>query len=352
MTPIWRAKFWLGTLLTTIFVILSQEIEILAAPRWLLAIIAFVISTYASTFSIDWALKREWGRMLIMGKNWIEGHWYLRTADVGGHPHPITNDGITHISHDGYEFALKVNTYRTKPKADVDEFTSVSEITTITEYDTHFTNYFNLHAGGLNPTHGISVGTFFRAHDPKYPDQYEGGVVLFSDGVYRRQLAYKIPEEIVKSLRQSDGDRWKDALLSRGYEHLLEGNGLLDKPQFEQKESRKQQVAANSKRIYLAALLFVSIFIASTTILLGTVSGAFRPASDTPTWVAVFTAIVSAIGTISTTLLAWKSDRRAARGNDLIIAQLKQKLHETKQEPDPPDDTGQEPDPPDSENRK
>lgn len=113
------------------------------------------------------------------------------------------------------------------------------------------------------------------------------------------------------------------------------GNDLLDKPQYEQKESRKQRVTADSNRTYIVALLFAFIFIASTTILLGGVRGVFHPTSDTLTWVTVFTAIVSAIGIISTTILAWRNDRRVARENELKIAQLERELEVVREKPVP-----------------
>jgi hypothetical protein len=118
--------------------------------------------------------------------------------------------------------------------------------------------------------------------------------------------------------RSSQYSRITDKLL-RDYRRklvtdLVQGNGVLDKPKYEQTESREQQITASAKRRYVVALLFACIFIASTTILLGGVSGVFHSTSDTSTWVAVFTSIVSAIGTISTTILAWKNDRRESRG--------------------------------------
>lgn len=96
----------------------------------------------------------------------------------------------------------------------------------------------------------------------------------------------------------------------------LKTNDVPDKPENKQKESRKQRITASAKRKYIAALLFAT-FIISATVLLGNVSGVFHPTSDTSTWVAVFTAIVSAIGTISTTILAWRKDRRDAKEKEL-----------------------------------
>lgn len=127
--------------------------------------------------------------------------------------------------------------------------------------------------------------------------------------------------------------RW-DQILSEA--EAKRGPDVLDKPQHEQEESRKELGTADWKRRYIVALIFAGVFIASTTILLGGVSGVFHPTSDTSTWVAVFTAIVSAIGTISTTIRAWRNDRRDAREKELKIAHLERELEAAREKPAPP----------------
>jgi hypothetical protein len=95
---------------------------------------------------------------------------------------------------------------------------------------------------------------------------------------------------------------------------------------------------AESKRRYVGALIFGGIFILSSAILFTPeyFSGG-PPASLTPdpiiTWLPVLTAIISAIGTISAVLLAWRSDRRNAREQALKIAQLEQQLEAAKSKP-------------------
>ena len=111
------------------------------------------------------------------------------------------------------------------------------------------------------------------------------------------------------------------------------GYDVLDQPKYEQKKSREHQVTAESKRRYIVALLFACVFIASITILLGGVSGVSQSTSDTVAWIAVFTAVVSAIGTISTTILAWRKDRREVREGELKIAQLERELEAARGKP-------------------
>lgn len=111
------------------------------------------------------------------------------------------------------------------------------------------------------------------------------------------------------------------------------GNDVSDKPEREKEESREQRVTAESKRRYVFTLLFLGIFIASTTILLGGISGVFYSTSDTLNGIVVFMAVVSAIGTISATILAWKSDRRNARKQELEIEKLERELAAEREKP-------------------
>lgn len=223
MTAIWRAKFWLGTFLATVFVVLSYEVKVPPSPLpiWLLSGIAFILSTYAAQLVVNSILNARWGRMVIMGKSWMEGYWYLQTFADTTHPHAISNDGITSISYEGTEFELSVVTYRKRTGAMTIGFSSVSDLTIAREYDTRFSNYFTITEGSKDAK-GITVGKFYRDQGATHPNRFEGTSVLFSDGVYRRQSGHKIPAAIVQALKRTHGDKWMDALLDKGSEHLLE----------------------------------------------------------------------------------------------------------------------------------
>jgi hypothetical protein len=113
-----------------------------------------------------------------------------------------------------------------------------------------------------------------------------------------------------------------------------------------------------SKNRYLAVRVFSIIFIISIVITLLSWSLLYLPTKQsfptptpTPTpnaniggqagdtgretnplliWLPVFTAAISAIGTFSAILIAWRSDRRDAREKGLKIAQLERELEEAK----------------------
>lgn len=118
----------------------------------------------------------------------------------------------------------------------------------------------------------------------------------------------------------------REAVTKRITSPINFGNDVPDKPKYEQKESRKQRVIAELKHRYIFALLFAYIFIASTTILLGGVSGVFHSTCETSTWATAITSIVSAIGTMSATILTWRIDRRDAREKELKIALLEREV--------------------------
>ena len=120
----------------------------------------------------------------------------------------------------------------------------------------------------------------------------------------------------------------------RGKRHF-QGDGAPDDFDHERKENTEPRVPTNSKLIYVLALIFASIFIASLTILLGGGGGVFRPTSESSV-VTIIAVIASAIGTISTTILGWRKDRREAREMEIKLLQLKQELEAASETPASP----------------
>jgi hypothetical protein len=218
MGSLWKAKKKLGIFFTTLFIMLSYEVKnpLLPGYQWLLVIISFTISSYLADFIVEYMMNFRHGRAFILGKSWIEGYWYLKTS-ISDHAHDISNDGIVFITYEGSDHELNVFTYRTKTDSLDSGFSSVSELVTARDYDTKFSNYFVIPEGHKS-THGITVGKFFCNGDSRYLNRFEGTVVLFGDGLYRRQVANKIEFSLIKRLRKEHGDNWKDYLLK----HLKE----------------------------------------------------------------------------------------------------------------------------------
>jgi hypothetical protein len=116
------------------------------------------------------------------------------------------------------------------------------------------------------------------------------------------------------------------------------GNDVFDKPKHEQKKSSKRLVL---KRRYIVSALFAATFTASITILVYKVFAprdvSYLPlSSDITIWIALFTAIVSAVGTISTIIIASRKDRREARETELRITQLERELAASSEKPSLP----------------
>jgi hypothetical protein len=215
MTQIWRAKFFLGTLITTIMVTLSYEIKVatILIPPLLLVITSFVISTYLANLIIDWSLNLKLGRKIIMSKTWIEGHWYLTTAH-NDKANAISQAGIVYISYEGDSYVLSVITYRKKTDDMHTGLSSLSEIAIVRSFDLKFSNVFTISNGQIE-TKGVTTGKFFSDGSGVHPNRFEGHVVLFNEGINRRQSGTKINEKEIKKLIKEKGENWKDAFLDQ-----------------------------------------------------------------------------------------------------------------------------------------
>ncbi len=215
MTEVWRAKFILGTFLTTLCIVLSYELKSIPAeiPRPLLVATSFFISTYLSSMIVRTGIQFKTGRKLIMGKTWLEGYWFLSTSAIDGNKHNITQNGITFISYTGEEYILKVITYRLIGDQMHTGLPSLSDMATIRSFDLKYSNIFTI-SDGKTEAKGITVGEFFSDGTSPYPNRYEGHVVLFNEGMNRRQSATKIPEKVIRSFKRKNNTDWMDRLLN------------------------------------------------------------------------------------------------------------------------------------------
>jgi hypothetical protein len=215
MTQIWKAKFFLGTLITTIVVTLSYEIKIatLIIPPLFLVIVSFVISTYLASLIIDLALNWKFGRKVIMAKTWIEGYWFLTTAH-NDKPNAISQAGIVYISYEGDSYVLSVITYRKKTDDMHTGLSSLSEIAIVRSFDLKFSNVFTI-SNGFIETKGVTTGKFFCDGSGVHPNRFEGHVVLFNEGINRRQSGTKLKEKEIRKIMKEKGEDWKDEFLDK-----------------------------------------------------------------------------------------------------------------------------------------
>ncbi len=216
MTGIWKAKFFIGTLLTTLIITLSYEIKVetLVIPQYILVGVSFIVSTYLANILINFALGIKIGRKFIMAKTWIEGHWFITTMQNIENPNALSQAGIVYISYEGDSYVLSVITYRKKTDDMHTGLSSLSELATIRSFDLKFSNLFSISNGSIE-TKGITSGKFFSDGSGIHPNRFEGHVVLFNDGINRRQSATKISSKEISKLIKTHGECWKDEYLTQ-----------------------------------------------------------------------------------------------------------------------------------------
>ncbi|MGO8954646.1 MAG: hypothetical protein ACLQF2_15175 [Rhodomicrobium sp.] len=221
MTNMWKARVWLSTLVTTILISLSYEVKTFQdqTNKYVIILLSIVLSNYLAATITTILISTRFGRMSIFRRSWVEGYWYLHTYVDETSAHPISNDGLVNIFYTGSGLELFVTTYRRGTGSIKTAFSSVSELVALREFDDMFTNYFVI-PEGKGESRGITVGKFFSQNSSVFPTRFEGTVVLFSDGLYRRQTAQKIPFSVVRSLQREHGDNWRDFVLENGVDTI------------------------------------------------------------------------------------------------------------------------------------
>jgi hypothetical protein len=212
MGEIWRAKFILGTLFTTITVALSYEVKqnIIIAPPIVLVIISLIFSTILANYLVEFLFALKLGRKLIMRKTWIEGFWHLST-ELTQNRNVLSQTGIILFSYEGDHHELTVRTYRkTTDKTDVGLY-SLSELATVRSFDLSYSSIFKI-SDGINDRKGVAHGQFFSDGTSKYPNRYAGHIALFDEGQERRQFGTKITDQKIKKLVKQNKD-WMNIFL-------------------------------------------------------------------------------------------------------------------------------------------
>jgi len=258
MDEIWRAKFILGTFLTSIMVGLSYQIplQFFSLPPPLLILLSFILSGYTSDFIVNTSLNLKIGRKLILGKSWIEGYWILYSIESqeddkrktskhgrdaerqfndenqGPYRNPfkhfwrntykqksllnnptlskpgydITLPALAHFSYVGEHFNLKVVTHRLNEQTKT-LFPTISELATIRPFDLKYSNIYTI-TDGKTEGKGVARGQFYCEEATGfYPNMYDGYIVQYTDAVSFWQAGFKIPDiEIEKYKKRYERD--------------------------------------------------------------------------------------------------------------------------------------------------
>jgi len=219
---IWRSKFYIGTLLTTIIVTMSYEVKqnfIVTAPL-ILVILSFILSICSANAIVDVMLKYQLGRKLIKGKTWIEGYWYLSTHENKNCPINVSSPGIGYISYEGNQYNLRTVVYRRIVDNMHKGRFSLSKFVTVRSFDLKYCNVFIFTEGEIE-YNGMVTGEFFSDGTSYYPNKFEGYIILSNEGENRRQSGSKIPAKIVKKLKKEDPQFWMDTYLQKDPEFWI-----------------------------------------------------------------------------------------------------------------------------------
>jgi len=225
MDEIWRAKFLLGTILTSVLVAVSYEVKNnwFSSSPVVIVVLSVILSVYASDIIVSISLNTKFGRKLILRKSWIEGYWILYSIesqkcdsgdkssepeqDVSNKPeYDITVTALAHFSYIGEHFNLKVVTHRLNEETKT-IFPTISELATIRSFDLKYSNIYTI-SDGKKEGRGVARGQFYceEAGD-YYPNMYEGDIVQYTDAITFRQAGFKVPDnEIERYKRRYERD--------------------------------------------------------------------------------------------------------------------------------------------------
>ena len=224
MNKIVKIRFWLILSLTGFFVSAGYELREAGhsfggVPSYVIAMLSLLIGAKLAEVVVDYLLRLRWIRRELAASTYVEGYWYLETANLGDSP--LNKDGILYIHNDPSTDETKAVT--TRLNEDGDEFPTKSEIAYVQwDADLKYLNYFRLTYPGPQPKFGLASGRFIRCDDLKsYPTFLEAHIVLTGEDVVRRQSAVKIDDEVVKNLQSKFGSKWKTEALKAGKEVLI-----------------------------------------------------------------------------------------------------------------------------------
>ena len=216
MNRTWKIKLWLGTLMTATLIVVSYEVKTLflsQIPAWFLVIISFLLGNYGSDGILKMALGRRLGRRILLGDFWMEGMWLVQTEQTESSGGPLTSLGIAEISYIGDDMSPNTTIYRPEfiHMGGIDGYYSTSEMVFIKEPNL-YCNYFKI-PSEKGMSYGISVGRLIKDQGSFFPTRFEGHVILFDDGVFRRQIARKLTRKEIKEAMKTNPKCWRKSII-------------------------------------------------------------------------------------------------------------------------------------------
>jgi hypothetical protein len=212
LRQIQEAKIWISAILASISTGLGNWVasKVSNVPLWvkLLIITVFpVLSTVIVDATFSLLQKSHWGRRLLAGSLWIEGCWYIYTVKAPNDRNPVP-PGLMYISYTPGTYDLSVIVYRRLELDDRFILTaSESTLATYRDTDLQLMNICMQHYQDQEER-ALGVGTFLHESIKRYPTRYEGWMIRISEGIYRQQIAERIPNSTITRNQKKFGSDW------------------------------------------------------------------------------------------------------------------------------------------------
>lgn len=170
------------------------------------------------------ALSTSAGRAMVLGSNWIEGYWLVRTGDAGSGCEPVS-DGLLCIYYEDPDLKLAAVTYRISPDDPLGLPTSArSTFIGFDEREQQWINYCSF-PDRDRESRALGIGRFL-SDSGRAPDRYDGFMVRLADGVFRRQSGIKLATAEVRRIKDTHRFDWIKACLQQAQGEAASTSGI------------------------------------------------------------------------------------------------------------------------------
>jgi hypothetical protein len=214
------AKSWTSALLASIATAAGGAIAArIQNPSFGLNLLIVAVFPALSTVLVGVVFKvlqdTRRGRRLMAGPQWIEGYWHIVTLDAEHDTQPVAS-GLMYVNYEGPDNHLSIVVFRTHPmNGRTIVKASESTLATFRESDQHFMNVC-MQRYEQSEDKALGVGTFLRDGTKDYPTRYEGWMIRLTEGVYRIQVAERIPDEVIEANQKKFGKDWIAPTIAQG----------------------------------------------------------------------------------------------------------------------------------------
>jgi hypothetical protein len=184
-------------------------------PNFAVATAALILGGISADSLAKFLLHIKGVRRALLGKAYVEGHWYLQTEDsqnisndapgVQIRESPLKRDGVLYLRYLLDKNEVKVVTTRlTKDRAST--IATESKVAYVGDHGPTITylNFFELNADG-EQDYGVTAGSFSLSDALKSPDLLQTTMVTYHGNKTFSQRGYKIQDCDVKLLSKSYG---------------------------------------------------------------------------------------------------------------------------------------------------